>query len=62
MSTQAGQPFETQRDLIVQIIEEFLAKINTFAKLCDQEAQRSSLTKRKARWINGVGGGLIILM
>ena len=62
MSTQEGPPFETQRDLIIQIIEEFLAKISTFAKLCDQEAQRSSLTKRKARWINGVGGGLIVLM
>jgi hypothetical protein len=62
MSSQGGQPFEEQRSLIIQIIEEYLAKISTFAKLCDQEAQRSSLTKRKARWINGVGGGLIVLM
>jgi hypothetical protein len=62
MSPQQSESIEPQRDLVIQIIEEYLTKISNFARLCDQEAQRSSLTKRKARWINGVGGSLIALM
>jgi hypothetical protein len=56
------QPNPDQKKLIINLIDERLSKVATFAKTCDKEAGKSSGYKRRARWINGIFGGLTALL
>jgi hypothetical protein len=56
------QPNPDQKKLIINSIDERLSKVATFAKTCDLEAGKSSGYKRRARWINGIFGGLTALL
>lgn len=62
MEPQPSQSNDAQKKFIINSINDRLQKAVKFAETCDWEAGRSSGYKRRGRWINGIGGGLIALL
>jgi hypothetical protein len=61
MEQQPPQLNGGQKEFIINSINDRLQKAVELAKTCDGDAGRSSRYKRRGRWINGIGGGLIAL-